>query len=80
MRKEDAYNPGYENLINHAYPEMKKRAKKLREKGHYIFDLYDIYVDEPQRIFTDHVHVNKLGNEIMAKKIAEIMSSLDIFN
>jgi len=49
-----------------------KAGEELRAQGFPVFDLTTIFKDEPRTIYRDTCcHVNELGNELMAKRIAQ---------
>ena len=40
-----------------------------------VYDLFKIFETETKQIYTDHSHMNILGNEIMAQNILKILLS-----
>jgi hypothetical protein len=38
-----------------------------------VYSLLDIFRNEQQEIYQDPIHVNELGNEMMAKRIADLI-------
>jgi len=56
------------------YKEMAEHLLALRgKKGVPVYSLLDSFKNEPREIYQDAIHVNKLGNEIMAHRIADLI-------
>ena len=56
------------------YKEMTDHMLGLRQKrGVPVYSLLDIFRNEQQEIYQDSIHVNEFGNEIMAKRIADLI-------
>ena len=55
---------------------MAERAENLRiNENLMVYDLFKIFENETKQIYTDHSHMNILGNEIMAQNILKILLS-----
>lgn len=61
----------YENI----YREMANSLLTLKEEGVPIYNLGDIYKNEKSDIYTDAVHVNEKGNELMRSAILRHMEN-----
>lgn len=62
---------------NKKYKDFMKDTGKLIKEQKDIFDLTNIFDDE-EGIFYDHCHCNERGNEIIAKRVYEILTSKEI--
>jgi hypothetical protein len=57
--------------IRTLYPLMRARAADLGRHGIRFGDLSRILESEPRTIYYDYCHLNQLGNEVFAERIAE---------
>ena len=56
------------------YKEMTDQLVGLREQfGIPVYSLLDVFQDTKEEIYQDQVHVNDLGNEIMARRVADLI-------
>jgi hypothetical protein len=56
------------------YKEMTDHMVALRQRhGVPVYSLLDIFTNEQQEIYKDAIHINELGNEMMAKRIADLI-------
>jgi hypothetical protein len=62
------------NTNTKLYKEMTDHMSASRQKhGVPIYSLLDIFRDEQQEIYKDPIHINGLGNEMIAKRIADLI-------
>lgn len=77
---ETAYDEGYTGpeRVPVAYPILVERGRELRERhGVNFVDLTQMFADEPRTIYNDFCcHVNTLGAELMARRIAAAIPPL----
>jgi hypothetical protein len=61
--------------IPSGYPLLIQRGEHLRKMGVRFVDLTSIFADEYRRVYSDFCcHVNQLGADIIARKIARVVS------
>jgi hypothetical protein len=61
--------PAYEALVRH--------LTGLREKhGLPVFSLAEVFKDTREQIYKDHIHVNELGNRLMAERISDLIETV----
>jgi hypothetical protein len=59
------------------YKEMTEQLVGLRERfGIPVYSLLDVFQDTREEIYKDPAHVNQLGNEIMARRIADLIEEV----
>ena len=59
------------------YKEMTDHMVGLREQfGIPVYSLLDVFQDTKEEIYKDHAHVNELGDEIMAKRVADLIAEV----
>jgi hypothetical protein len=67
-------NYGAAEEIGARYVLLREKVRELREEGVPSFDLTGIYAEEARTVYVDACcHVNALGNELMADRIADII-------
>lgn len=64
-----AFYPGVNEVIRHGYSEIKK-ALGIRSNFYDLSDLLDYKNDT---VFIDMVHINKLGNAAIGRKMGEVL-------
>src|SRR5262245_48154399 len=58
------------------YKEMTDQLVGLREQfGIPVYSLLDVFQDTQEEIYQDQAHVNQLGNEIMARRVADLIEA-----
>lgn len=61
--------------VRAGYPLLRERSDELRDRGVTFIDLTDVFKDEKRTIYSDFCcHVNELGAEILATKIADTIA------
>jgi len=66
----------YRQVVEFGYPSLIEHGKNLKRQGLNFHDLTGIFKDVPSDIYKDDCcHYNQVGNDILAKKIAEIVTS-----
>ena len=59
------------------YKEMTNHMVGLRERlGIPVYSLLDVFQDTKEEIYKDHAHVNELGDEIMARRVADLIAEV----
>ena len=59
------------------YKEMTDHLVALREQfGIPVYSLLDVFQDTKEEIYQDRAHVNDLGNEIIARRIADLIAEV----
>ena len=59
------------------YKEMTDHMVGLRERfGIPVYSLLDVFENTKEEIYQDQAHVNKLGNEIIARRIADLIAEV----
>ena len=59
------------------YKEMTDQLVGLREQfGIPVYSLLDVFQDTKEEIYQDQAHVNQLGNEIMARRVADLIAEV----
>ena len=59
------------------YKEMTDHVVGLREQfGIPVYSLLDVFQNTKEEIYKDHAHVNELGDEIMARRIADLIAEV----
>ncbi len=59
------------------YKEMTDHMVGLREQfGIPVYSLLDVFQDTKEEIYKDHAHVNQLGDEIMARRVADLIAEV----
>jgi hypothetical protein len=59
------------------YKEMTDQLVGLREQlGIPVYSLLDVFQDTKEEIYQDQAHVNELGNEIMARRVADLIADV----
>jgi len=59
------------------YKEMTDHVVALREQfGIPVYSLLDVFQDTKEEIYKDHAHVNQLGDEIMARRVADLIAEV----
>ena len=59
------------------YKEMTDQLVGLREQfGIPVYSLLDVFQDTKEEIYKDHAHVNELGDEIMARRVADLIAEV----
>jgi lysophospholipase L1-like esterase len=59
------------------YKEMTDHLVALREQfGIPVYSLLDVFQDTKEEIYQDQAHVNDLGNEIIARRIADLIAEV----
>jgi hypothetical protein len=72
----DAWNPVHpgKEPVEKGYPFLIREGGHLLEQGVAFIDLTMLFVDRPEQIYKDRCcHVNRHGNELLARKIAEVV-------
>jgi hypothetical protein len=60
-----------------AYDAVVRHLTGLREKhGLPVFSLGEVFKDTRERIYKDHIHVNDLGNRLMAERVADLIEQV----
>lgn len=76
-------NPGdFNNIASNGYPYLINSGKELKNEGVEFEDLTMIFKNHKETIYRDPCcHINMLGNEIIAKKMAEtIIKNMSLKN
>lgn len=55
------------------YPLSRQQVRKARELGVSSYDVSSAFDHRKSEIFLDFCHVNHVGNEILAERIAELI-------
>ena len=59
------------------YKEMTDHVVGLRERlGIPVYSLLDVFQGTKEEIYKDQAHVNELGNEIMARRVADLIAEV----
>jgi hypothetical protein len=59
------------------YKEMTNHMVGLREQfGIPVYSLLDVFQDTKEEIYQDQAHVNQLGNEIIARRVADLIAEV----
>ncbi len=59
------------------YKEMTDHMVALREQfGIPVYSLLDVFQGTKEEIYKDHAHVNELGDEIMARRVADLIAEV----
>ena len=59
------------------YKEMTDQLVGLREQfGIPVYSLLDVFQDTKEEIYQDQAHVNQLGNEIIARRVADLIAEV----
>jgi hypothetical protein len=59
------------------YKEMTDHLLGLREQsGIPIYSLLDVFQNTKEEIYQDHAHVNELGNDIIARRVADLIAEV----
>ena len=59
------------------YKEMTDQLVGLREQfGIPVYSLLDVFQDTKEEIYKDQAHVNELGDEIMARRVADLIAEV----
>ena len=59
------------------YKEMTNHVVGLREQfGIPVYSWLDVFQDTKEEIYKDHAHVNELGDEIMARRVADLIAEV----
>ena len=59
------------------YKEMTDQLVGLREQfGIPVYSLLDVFQDTKEEIYQDQAHVNELGNEIIARRVADLIAEV----
>jgi hypothetical protein len=59
------------------YKEMTDHMVDLREQfGIPVYSLRDVFQDTKEEIYKDQAHVNQLGDEIMARRVADLIAEV----
>jgi hypothetical protein len=59
------------------YKEMTDQLVGLREQfGIPVYSLLDVFQDVNEEIYQDQAHVNELGNEIIARRVADLIAEV----
>ena len=59
------------------YKEMTDHLVGLRAQfGIPVYSLLDVFQDTKEEIYKDQAHVNELGNEIMARRVADLIAEV----
>ncbi len=59
------------------YKEMTDQLVGLREQfGIPVYSLLDVFQDTKEEIYQDQAHVNRLGNEIIARRVADLIAEV----
>jgi hypothetical protein len=65
----------YKTAVKKGYPLLRSRGEELKKRGVNFVDLTDIFKTEQRTIYRDVCcHINRLGNEELAKHVASIIS------
>ena len=68
--------PGYpaEKYVAAGYPVLQREGARLAGRGVEFTDLTGIFADHPEPVYRDSCcHLNRRGNELLARKIAEVI-------
>lgn len=60
--------------LNEVYTRFQALAPELKENGVDFVDLTSIFVDEPEQVFVDAVHVTQLGKQLYIDAIVDHIS------
>jgi len=61
--------------VEQAYPDLMAAGKDLAEQRVPFFDLTNIFKNNSETVYRDNsCHYNQLGNELLAKRIANVLS------
>lgn len=67
----------YNHIIREGYPLLQQRGSRLTSMGIHFVDLTQLFKAERETIYIDACcHVNKQGNDLLAKEIARYISKL----
>jgi hypothetical protein len=59
------------------YKEMTDQLVGMREQfGIPVYSLVDVFQNTQEEIYQDQAHVNKLGNEIIARRVADLIAEV----
>ena len=62
--------------VEQAYPDLMATGKDLTEQGVPFFDLTNLFQNNSETVYRDNsCHYNQLGNELLAKRIANVLST-----
>lgn len=71
-----AFDPEYPSrgAVLQGYPKLREAAERLRAEGVDFHDLTGMFRDERRAVYSDTCcHFNRLGNALMAKRLAAIL-------
>lgn len=60
-------------IITNTYPLMRMAGSKLKEGGEKFLDLTRLFRDTKETIFIDECHLNRSGNVVMSRAIADFI-------
>jgi len=61
--------PGYRMLV--------QKLTALRDRDNLpVYSLGDVFQNTKEQVYEDHIHVNDLGNQLMAERIAELIEKV----
>lgn len=69
--------PNYEKLMHQEVKFVRERERKVTERtGAEFIDLTNIFGGIQGQVYTDYCHLTPLGNEVLARKVAEVIAPL----
>lgn len=71
MRNEYLMPLSSRNAFEQGYPRLKTVVKKASDAGIYYYDITDAFDGRISEIFLDPLHVNEIGNELLALAMAK---------
>jgi hypothetical protein len=57
------------------YQHLSDGLMELKKENIPIYNLRDVFNNSPQTVYTDNIHLNPTGNQIVAEKMAHIISA-----
>ncbi len=74
-----AYNPDDEYPSARGYKMLNERALQMRKKGVHYYSLTHLFKNIEKQTFVDRCcHLNRYGNEVMAREIVRQVSGEQI--
>jgi hypothetical protein len=71
--RDNMYRPG----VKGAYPLMIEAGRALKAGGERFTDLTQMFAAHPEQVFVDLCHLNKVGNDLLADRIAATIVGTD---
>lgn len=57
--------------VRQGYPLLRRAGRELAQEGEVFFDATGVFDGVEETLYVDNCHVNRMGNEILARAVAE---------